>query len=502
MGTSEQGTPNVQRPSASCLDRRRAGILLHPTSLPGGDLGPDAYRFVEFLHAAGLTVWQTLPLGPHPSESSPYHCVSVHAGNPALISLEALVEQGWLARHAPQGADGECAAQYRETRLAAAYQGFLQRASTAEREAFDAFTTAHRDWLEDYALYQALKHERGGASWWEWPAAQRDRRPEALRQARRRLADTVALRRFEQFVFSRQWDSLKRYAHTHGIRLFGDMPIFVAHDSAEVWAQRDYFALDTRGQPETIAGVPPDYFSATGQRWGNPHYRWEKMQADGFQWWRQRLRTQLDLFDLVRIDHFRGFEAYWEIPAHAPTALQGRWVQAPGDALFQALRRESDPLPLVAEDLGIITPEVDALRQRHGLPGMKILQFAFDGSPDNPYLPHNHVENCVVYTGTHDNDTTLGWFESLPPAVRSAVLDYLGEPGVPMPWALVRSAFASVARLAMVPMQDLLGLGSAARMNAPGTTQGNWRWRFSWDQVPWDLAARLRHLVRLYGRTV
>jgi 4-alpha-glucanotransferase len=282
--------------------------------------------------------------------------------------------------------------------------------------------------------------------------------------------------------------------------MFGDMPIFVAYDSADVWAQRHYFALDESGRPEVVAGVPPDYFSETGQRWGNPHYHWDTMQNDGFRWWHDRLRTQLELFDLIRIDHFRGFEAYWEIPASAETAIDGHWVKAPGEALFNSIREKLGSLPLVAEDLGIITPEVDGLRRQFGLPGMKILQFAFDGDPNNPYLPHNHEEDFLVYTGTHDNDTTLGWFVDSPQHIKDRVLDYLGMPQDYMPWPLIRCAFASVACLAMIPMQDVLGLGGKYRMNTPGTTEGNWQWRFDWQQVPVELSANLNHLVHLYGR--
>jgi 4-alpha-glucanotransferase len=306
--------------------------------------------------------------------------------------------------------------------------------------------------------------------------------------------------RFEQFVFFRQWHELRRAAQTRGVQLFGDLPIFVAHDSADVWAQRGYFDLDAAGQPSVVAGVPPDYFSPTGQRWGNPLYNWARMQADGFRWWIERLRTQLDLFDLVRIDHFRGFEAYWQIPADEATAINGCWVAAPGEALFQALVNELGTLPVVAEDLGMITPAVHRLREQFGFPGMRILQFAFDGGADNPYLPHNHEVNSVVYTGTHDNDTTLAWFEGLSVEQQCSVLDYLGHPGESMPWPLIRAAFASVARFAILPMQDVLQAGSGHRMNIPGSNTDNWQWRFEWDDVPAGLAGRLRHLLRIYGR--
>jgi 4-alpha-glucanotransferase len=314
-------------------------------------------------------------------------------------------------------------------------------------------------------------------------------------------ADELEQVRFEQYLFFRQWKALRGYANEREIRLFGDMPVFVAHDSAEVWANRELFALDESGQLQTAAGVPPDYFSSTGQYWGNPHYRWDRMAADGYAWWIQRMCSQLELFDWVRIDHFRGFAAFWEIPADAESAMEGRWVEGPGRAFFDALRAELGALPLVAEDLGIITEEVTGLRDELGLPGMKILQFAFDSDASNPYLPHNHGENFVVYTGTHDNNTTVGWWEEeLDAGLRERVRDYLGRPEEAMPWPLVRWALASVGRVAVFPFQDLLGLGAEHRMNQPGTTEGNWGWRFRWSQVPDDLAARLDHLNRLYGR--
>ena len=477
----------------AALDRRRAGILLHPTSLPGaapcGDLGEAAFHFVDFLVDCGMSVWQTLPLGPTHADGSPYLATSVHAGNPCLVSASRL--PGVV--DAPVN-DGDPAW------LAPVARGFRSAAPPEERAAYESFLDAQAHWIEDYALFVALKRRSGDAAWWDWPAPLRDRKPAALRRSAAMLADDLELTRYGQYAFACQWNALKRHANARGVQLFGDLPIFVAHDSADVWAQRDLFDLDAKGQPTVVAGVPPDYFSATGQRWGNPHYRWDRMQADGFNWWHDRLRTQLERFDLVRIDHFRGFESYWEVPAEAGTAMNGRWVEAPGDALFRSLLDEFGSLPLVAEDLGLITPAVDALRRRYGLPGMKVLQFAFDGGADNPYLPHNHSAECVVYTGTHDNDTTLGWFEALPAPARGRVLDYLGRPGEPMPWPVIRCALASVARLSVVPLQDVLALGSGHRMNTPGTSIGNWSWRFRWEQVPDTLAQRLAALVRMYGR--
>jgi len=482
--------------------RRRAGVLLHPTSLPGdagnGDLGPDAYRFVDLLVDCGISLWQTLPLGPTHEDLSPYQCLSVHAGDSRLISLKLLVEQGWLDDAGLDPAQ-DAASQLRQ-RLAAAHDAFQQRASAGEREAFALFACEHAGWLEDFALYQALRVEHGNKAWYQWPRAICDRQPAALARERKRLAGQIEQVRFEQFLFYRQWKQLRDYANQRGVLLFGDIPIFVAHDSADVWAHREWFSVDAHGQSQVVAGVPPDYFSATGQRWGNPHYRWDALQQDGYRWWVERIRSQMEMFDLMRIDHFRGFEAYWEIDAQAETAVDGRWVKGPADGFFQALKTELGDLPLVAEDLGVITPEVTALRERFGLPGMKILQFAFDGQPDNPYLPHNHETLSVVYTGTHDNNTTLGWYQELPDDQRWRVHHYLGDSTEAMPWPLVRSALASVAHLAVIPMQDLLGLDGSHRMNVPGVAEGNWRWRFSWDQVQDEHRARLRDWVHLYGR--
>jgi 4-alpha-glucanotransferase len=480
------------------LESRRAGILLHPTSLPGeapnGTLGTHALRFVDFLAKCGLSVWQMLPLGPTHADRSPYQCLSVHAGNPRLIDFAQLEAWGWLP-HAAGSPDADGA--LRQALLAQARQVFLSQGDASELEAFDA---AHAFWLEDYALYVTLRQIHDNRAWWQWPEPLRDRTPAALDEARAQHADDLALVRFEQFVFFRQWQELRAAARTHGVQLFGDLPIFVAHDSADVWAQREFFDLDAAGQPRVVAGVPPDYFSASGQRWGNPLYNWKRLQADGFRWWVERLRTQLALFDLVRIDHFRGFEACWQIPADEDTAINGRWVPAPGKALFRALKKELGALPVVAEDLGLITPAVHQLREQFGFPGMRILQFAFDGGADNPYLPHNHTVNSVAYTGTHDNDTTVAWFENLPVEQQCTVLNYLGHPGEPMPWPLIRAAFASVARLAILPMQDILQAGPGHRMNLPGSNIGNWQWRFGWEQVVPGLSARLRSLTQCYGR--
>ena len=485
------------------FERRRAGVLLHPTSLPGapgcGDLGADAFHFVDFLADCRVSLWQMLPLGPTHGDRSPYQCLSVHAGNTRLISLQRLVEAGWLddaALDPHQDIDAQ-----RQSRLAAAYNGFLRHADDEERAALDVFAARHAGWLDDYALYQALRDEFGNAAWFDWPEPLRDRDPEALAEARKRLASVVERVRFEQFLFFRQWLQLRQYANERGVLLFGDIPIFVAYDSADVWANRQWFLLDEQGGLKVVAGVPPDYFSDTGQRWGNPHYHWEALAADGYSWWLERFRTQLELFDLMRIDHFRGFEASWEIDAASDTAVNGRWVAGPGAPFFEAIRQAFGGLPLVAEDLGVITPEVTALREQFGLPGMKILQFAFDGSPDNPYLPHNHESLSVVYTGTHDNNTTLGWYQALSEEQRQVVRDYLGmDASAAMPWPLVRATLASVARLAVLPMQDVVGLDGSHRMNTPGVTENNWQWRLEWSQLSAEHSERLKDWVWRYGR--
>lgn len=481
------------------LTQRRAGVLLHPTSLPGkrdqGDLGEDARRFVDFLQAAGMTVWQMLPLGPTHADRSPYQCLSVHAGNTMLVSLDDLVEKGWLdAAAAGDLPFDEC--------LKLARSGFEKSAAKTDKAAYAEFRGMHACWLDDYSLYQAIRETQGAVSWYQWPAKLRDRKPAAMGRFSDEQAGLIEQICFEQYLFFLQWFALRDYAHEHGIVLFGDMPIYVAHDSADVWANRELFTIDSSGELEVVAGVPPDYFSETGQRWGNPLYRWDRISAQDYSWWLDRFRTQLTLFDILRLDHFRGFEKYWEISAAAETAVDGHWIAGPGAALFERLQQDFGELPLVAEDLGIITPEVDALRLAFGFPGMKILQFAFDGGEDNPYLPKNHEPLSVVYTGTHDNDTTLGWYESLDDAGRKKV-DACMSAGTPgMPWALIKTALESKSGLAIIPMQDLLERGSDARMNTPGTSGGNWDWRFSWDQVTPDLARQVRTLTGQAGRAV
>lgn len=471
------------------LDRRRAGVLLHPTSLPGGDLGDEASRFIDFLSDTGFTVWQCLPLGPTHDDGSPYHALSAHAGNPGLISLDTLRAWGWLRDTGGFSiADG----------LARARASALSDGEA--RDEYESYVQQERAWLDEYALFCALRENFHHTPWWQWPAALRDRDEKALAGAARAYAQAIEAVRFEQFVFDRQWSELRSHAQTRGVRLFGDLPIFVAHDSADVWANRNFFRLDAEGQPTVVAGVPPDYFSAEGQRWGNPLYDWQSIEADGFGWWLARLRTELRRFDLLRVDHFRGFDACWEIPAGESTAIEGRWVKVPGERLFETARERFGDLPLIVEDLGHITPEVHALRRQFGLPGMRVLQFAFDGGPDNPYLPHAHTPDSVVYTGTHDNDTTRSWFELLPAATQLRVMNYLGYPAESMPLPLIRAALASVSRLAILPMQDVLQLGRGHRLNTPGTSTDNWRWRFEWEWLTPEIAHWFSQALTLYGR--
>ncbi len=477
------------------LDRRRAGVLLHPTSLPGGEtgaLGEEARRFVDFLVAGGFSVWQTLPLGPVDYSLSPYQVKCVHAGNPALIDRAELVARGWLTAAERALPTGEC--------LQRAYASFRDTAGPAERTAFDGFIQQQRHWLLPYSLFEHHRRRCGGQPWWEWPAPIRQREPAALTAVLASARSSLRAIAFEQYLFDHQWQQLRAYAAARGVRLFGDLPFYVDHDSVETWWHRRFFRVNAAGELAAVAGVPPDYFNADGQLWGNPLYDWAALEADGFRWWLDRVRGQLRHFDLLRIDHFRALESYWEIPAGAATARDGRWQPAPGAALLAALGPTLGEAALVAEDLGTITPAVRALRESAGLPGMLVLQFAFDGSAQNPYLPANHVEHAVVYTGTHDNDTTLGWYTALDAGTRSRVDACLASTPGDMPGALLRAAYASPAVLAMLPMQDLLGLGSEARMNVPGTPDGNWTWRFDWAQVDAGLADRCRRLAVMSGR--
>ena len=465
------------------LEQRRAGVLLHITSLPKGDMGQDAFKFVDFLSRVGATVWQTLPLNMTHADGSPYQCLSAHAGNPDLISLEKLKEQDWLSQSdIDSGAD-------KTSLMAVAFENFNRINAPQAQASFYRFIKQQSHWLDDFALFIALRKHHDHVSWCDWPSAVKSRQLNAIKQAQSDFSEEIALEKFKQFVFFVQWHALKEYANSSSIALFGDIPIFISYDSADVWAQPEMFKLDSDLNMTVVAGVPPDYFSETGQRWGNPHYNWPVMQADGFKWWLARMRTQNALFDMVRIDHFRGLEAAWEISASEPTAINGQWELAPGDALLDAIIKHLPLITLVAEDLGIITEKVNALREKFDLPGMKILQFAFDGSDENPYLPEKITENSVVYTGTHDNDTSLGWYDGLNEEQKSVFHRYLNEHGyvqgddVEMPLVLIDMALASNATLAIIPMQDILKLGSADRMNTPGTIEGNWQWRFDWAQL-------------------
>jgi 4-alpha-glucanotransferase len=478
---------------------RSAGVLLHMTSLPGADehgaLGSAARHFIDWLATAGITVWQVLPLGPVARDGSPYYCLSSHAGNVRLIDVAALAEDGLFPIEAR---NAEPFAAWHARQLGRAARSVAREAGI-ERERFRAFRETQAEWLEDDALHGALQERLSSRSWHEWPTPLRDREPAALHSARTELAEIIERRCAEQYLFYRQWRALRAYAAARGIRVFGDLPIYVAPEAVDVWVNRALFELDASGRPTLVSGVPPDYFSADGQLWGNPLYRWPAHEASGFRWWLERLRAQHELYDLLRLDHFRALESYWAVPAGASTARSGLWQPAPGAALLQQVGEQLPSLRLVAEDLGVITPEVERLRDAFSLPGMRVLQFAFDGDADNPHLPHNWHANLVGYTGTHDNDTLVGWVAGLDRSTRATVREYVGAEHIAP--ALMRTLLASVAALAVLPMQDLLGLGTEARMNTPGTTLGNWHWRFDWSQVPPDLALRTRSACARYGRT-
>jgi 4-alpha-glucanotransferase len=494
---------------------RSSGVLLHPTSLPGphgiGDLGHAAYQFVDFLVAARQSLWQVLPLGPTSFGDSPYASLSSHAGNPLLVDLEQLVEEGDLlvedlesvSQPALDRVDYAAVIGHKTRLLHLASDRFAAHASGRRREEMEAFCDQKRRWLDDYALFVALKGAYRSAMWNTWPDDVIQRRPEALSRCRSALADEIHWHRYVQFQFFRQWSALRHYANERGIRIIGDLPIFVAPDSADAWAHAEVFHMDERGQLTVVSGVPPDYFSPTGQRWGNPLYRWKAIADDGYRWWIDRIQSVLELVDILRIDHFRGFHDCWEIPADEPTAAKGRWVQGPGDAFFSALRGVlGDDLPVIAEDLGMITGEVRSLRKRARLPGMKVLQFAFAEGPRHEYLPHNYGPDCVVYLGTHDNDTTLGWFRSLGQRERECVLRYLGRDERDIVWAMMHLAFMSVARMAIVTVQDLLKLGSEARMNIPGASSGNWQWRYRPGALDGDIIRWLGELTDTFGRSL
>ena len=491
---------------------RGSGILLHPTSLPGefgiGDLGSYAFAFVDFLERSGQTYWQMLPLAPTGWGDSPYSSFSAFAGNTLLISPEKLIDDGlldetWNSATKPSGKRVNYGAAYelKSEMLRNVFENF-ENATDDIRNAFDEFCGEKTSWLEDYALYRAIKASQGQKPWYEWDDGLKQRDPAALDAIQNELADEITAEKFYQFLFSRQWSELRRYANEKGIRVVGDVPIFVALDSADVWRNQNLFKLNPDGSPEVVSGVPPDYFSKTGQLWGNPIYDWDAMRDEGFSWWIERIKSALTTVDILRIDHFLGFGAVWEVPGGDPTAEHGSWVEAPGRELFEAVGDAIGELPFWVEDLGVMTPEAEALRDDLELPGMRILQFAFGGDPRDQALPHNYVRNCIAYTGTHDNDTTAGWWKSQSEdsPVREYAKQYLQTDGAEIHWDLIRAAWASVADIAVAPLQDILGLGNDARMNLPASLSGNWQWRFKNGDLSDEVADRLRELTRIYGR--
>lgn len=495
---------------------RSSGILLHPTSLSSphgvGDLGAEARRFVDFLASAGQTLWQVLPLGPTGYGESPYQCYSAWAGNPLLISLDGLVEKGWLDASALEGAPDFPEGAVDFERLIPWKTRLLEAAAQHAGSVCEAFSRANQHWLDDFALFTALKAQHQGAAWTHWEPGARDRDPAALEKWREQLAAPIEAQKFLQFVFYEQWRELREYARERGVRIMGDLPIYVSHDSADVWVHRRYFQLDAGGNPTVVSGVPPDYFSETGQLWGNPIYRWDALAEDGYDWWLDRFRATFAMVDMIRLDHFRGFEAYWEVPATESTAVNGRWVKGPGSALFQAAREKLGELPFVAENLGVITPEVEAIREQFGFPGMAVLQFAFGTDAQAPtFRPHNYPRQVVAYTGTHDNDTTVGWWSSKGSGdstrsdqdilrERDFAMRYLNTDGREMQWTFIRAVEASVADTVLIPLQDVLGLGNEARMNQPATVGGNWRWRYRPGALKPELAQRLKEMAQLYDR--
>ncbi|MCO6436594.1 MAG: 4-alpha-glucanotransferase [Phycisphaerae bacterium] len=510
------------------LNQRASGILLHPTSLPGphgiGDIGPEAYRFVDLLEKTGQSLWQVLPLGPTGYGNSPYMSFSAFGGNPLLISPDLLREEGMLAaedlKDRPRFSEGrveyESVIHYKYDLLEKAYRQFRQESSGRLPADFYSFCERNAFWVEDYALFMSLKEAHEQRVWSEWEESAARHVTASLARWRNELADRIQFRKFLQYIFFKQWCALKDYCHERNIRIIGDIPIYVAYDSAEVWANSHLFHLDEQGDPIVVAGVPPDYFSSTGQRWGNPIYRWEAMAERGFQWWIERFRMNFALADVVRLDHFRGFEAYWEVPASEETATNGRWARGPGAQLFyavaEALERLGIEFDVIAEDLGVITPDVDELRDKMGFPGMRILQMAFGNDPKAAdYKPHNYDKKCAAYTATHDHNTTAGWFTAEPgsqttqtpqeiEAERRLAMEYVGSDGHEIHWDFIRLVLASVANTAIVPMQDLLGLGTESRMNRPGSASGNWEWRLHAGAVTSEVSDRLRELTNLYGR--
>lgn len=493
---------------------RASGILLHPTSLPSrfgiGDLGYYAHRFIDFLDDTSQKLWQVLPLGPTGYGNSPYMSYSAIAGNPLLISPERLREDGWLwhedFEHLPEFpadyVDFERVIQTKMPLLHKSFDRFMHNASQHQQHEFREFCDRKAEWLDDYALFMAIREENQGASWHTWSPEIAKREPKALNKLRIELNEKILYHKYLQFQFFRQWTEVKNHANHRGIEIIGDIPIYVAHDSADVWSHPEIFCLNVKtGEPAGMAGVPPDYFSETGQLWGNPVYLWNRLQKTDFEWWVQRFRSLLDYVNIIRIDHFRGFESFWSVRQGETTAMKGKWVQAPGDALFEVIKEKLGKLPIVAEDLGVITQEVEALRDKFEFPGMKILHFGFGSDPGNAYLPFNYIRNCLVYTGTHDNDTTVGWFNELSEDERKKVLTYLGSINPEeIHWELIRLALSSIANQAIIPMQDLFGLGSEARMNTPGKAEGNWAWRYRSEDLNDRVRDRLKSMTETFGR--
>jgi 4-alpha-glucanotransferase len=494
------------------MQERASGILVHPSCFPSrggiGDFGPAAYNFLEFLTASKQSLWQILPLGPAGYGNSPYSCTSAFAGNPLLISMERLAAHGWIDKNRlgslPSGCgpiDFALLEKVKVPLLQEAAANFLSRANATDRERFEKFCWLNGWWLEDYVLFETLRRHFDAHSWNEWPRELAERQPEALDKARRDFADEISQSRAIQFAFYEQWRAVHQECKRRGIKIIGDVAIFVSYDSADVWAHPDLFRLKPDLSPEVIAGVPPDYFSKNGQRWGNPLYRWDVIRRQGYDWWMQRMKWALQTCDLVRLDHFRGFESYWEIPADEETAINGRWIKGPADEFFHVLRNTCGDLPLIAEDLGLITEAVVALRERIGVPGMRVIQFGFGDKGAHMYLPHKYVENTVVYTGTHDNDTSVGWWQnSSRPEEREAARAYFGDPPDGMHWAMIRAAETSVARFCIIQLQDVLGLDSDCRMNRPSHPEGNWTWRYQPEQLTRALAEKLANITDIADR--
>ena len=494
------------------ITTRKSGILLHPTSLPGpdgmGDLGPECYRWLDFLHDSGCKLWQILPLGPTGYGDSPYQCFSAFAGNPYLISPTLLLENNLLTRDdfidrpdfATDFVDFGAAIQWKITILDRAFAHFTRSRSKKLISAYQEFSDAQSLWLDDFALFMAIKETLGGGSWDNWPLELRGRNNAALSEFKATHSKIIEKHKIRQFFFFSQWSAVKNYANSIGIQIIGDIPIFISYDSADAWSHPELFYLSKSGKPTVVAGVPPDYFSPTGQLWGNPLYRWNVHKQQGYAWWLERVGAVLNMVDIVRLDHFRGFAAYWEVPARMPTAEIGRWVKAPGKSLLAAIQKKFPNLPIIAEDLGLITPDVIELRDTFHLPGMKIFQFAFAATPEDPFLPHNYPQNCVAYTGTHDNDTTVGWYESAPESERDLCRRYLASSGSEIAWDMLRELWKSPATFTLGTLQDFLSLGTQARMNFPGKPYGNWCWRYQASDIDQVLCERIREINYLYSR--